>query len=229
MPTYTEPVWGIPQEAVDACSSLVSTGPTPFMLTGILTRLLQYHFSDPRNIAEPKLKCNRWVEGNSCDTGIDGVSGLWIGSSYSEDTEGVQATPQILVKRGDVRTQPISQKNISVPGLNAEGVYEGQKHQMTIQGVHNIICKAATGAAADVLGEEVFQRFLNFQTVIRDDFRLGKFQTASLSESKEIAQGQDADSGFYTVVRIEWAYVYRWLLRAEGPSLKRTHFLYKLC
>jgi len=233
MPIYTEPAFDTPQTAVDECSSLVNTGPTAFILTGILTKLLQYQFSDPLNIVNPMLRCLKWNTGNSCDSkdseGNDQGSGIWIGPSYSEDVEGVQANPAIFVKREAIRTSPISQKHIAVPSLNAEGYYPGTKHQVTIEGAHSIICKSKLGAEADSLGQEVFQRFLNFQTVIRDDFRLGKFFTASLSDNKEIAQGQEADSGFYTVVRIEWAYVYRWYIRKEGPKIKRTHFLYELC
>jgi hypothetical protein len=233
MPTYTEPEWGTPQEAVDKPSSLCTTGPRGMLLTGILVKLLQYHFHDPDNIDNPILRCYQWQPGNACynnDSGEDTSSGgIWIGPGYSEDSEGVQASPAIYVKREGTRNSQISQKNISVPSLNAAGLFPGTLHQVNVEGVHSIILKAKTGAAASALGEEVFLRFLHYQSVIRDDFKLGKFFTTSLSEVKEIAQDQEADSGFYTVVRIEWAYVYRWYLRREGPKIKRTHFLYELC
>lgn len=236
MPTYTEPEWGIPQEAVDKPSSLCTTGPTGMLMTGILTKLLQYQFSDPDNIVNPILRCYTWNDDNACydnsdsgDSSNGGSGGIWIGPGYSEDSEGVQASPAIYVKRDGTRNSPISQKHISVPSLNAEGLFPGTLHQVNVEGVHSIICKGKTGAAADALGQEVFDRFLHYQSVIRDDFKLGKFFTTSLSDVKEIAQDQEADSGFYTVVRIEWAYVYRWYLRKEGPKIKRTHFLYELC
>jgi hypothetical protein len=203
------------------------------LMTGILTKLLQYQFSDPDNITNPILRCYRWQEDNACYNNSDseggGSGGIWIGPGYSEDSEGVQASPAMYVKREGTKNSVISQKNISVPSLNAAGLFPGTLHQVNVEGVHSIICKAKTGAAADALGQEVFSRFLHYQSVIRDDFKLGKFFTTSLSDVKEIAQNQEADSGFYTVVRIEWAYVYRWYLRKEGPKIKRTHFLYELC
>jgi len=233
MPTYTEPEWGTPQEAVDKPSSLCTTGPRGMLMTGILVKLIQYHFHDPGNIDNPLLRCYQWQLNNACynneDSEASGSGGIWIGPGYSEDSEGVQASPAIYVKREGTRNSPISQKNISVPSLNSAGLFPGTLHQVNVEGVHSIIYKAKTGVAASALGEEVFLRFLHYQTVIRDDFKLGKFFTTSLSEVKEVAQDQEADSGFYTVVRIEWAYVYRWYLRKEGPALKRTHFLYELC
>jgi len=226
MATYNEPTWGTPQEAVGDCSSLVTSGPTPFIMTGILTRLLQYHFYDPRNVVNPQLRSLTWS--NDCmekqEDGSYKQRGLYIGSASSEDNNSVQASPSILVKRGAIQNQIVT--NLVVPnGLNSrDNSVKGQKDQVTIHGKHSIICKGSTGAEASSIGEEAYFRFLNYKTVIRNDFRLGSFFVDGISDVQEMTQ--DSSKQFYVVVQLSWAYVYRWMLRIEAPQIKRTHFLY---
>lgn len=224
MNVFEEPEWGTPQEAVEVCSSLVSTGPTPFLMTGIFTKLIQYHFSDTRNIINPKLHSMKWVPGN-CN-GSDG--GIYIGPGGSSDEDSANANPAVFVRRSNVDIGAISQKNITVQGqslVKSPHAHAGIVHQVTIDGSHSIICKAKSVAEADALAEEVFTRMLNYMSVIRDDFRLGKFMPTQLSDVKEMAN--EAEKAFYAVVRLSWAYVYRWSLRQEAPKIKRMHLLYE--
>jgi hypothetical protein len=95
---------------------------------------------------------------------------------------------------------------------------------VNVDGTHSIICKAVTGQEAEALGEEVLFRMLNYMSVIRDDFHLGKFMPIGMSDVKEITN--EPQKAFYVVVQLSWAYVYNWLLRLEAPIVKRTHLMY---
>ena len=76
----------------------------------------------------------------------------------------------------------------------------------------------------DLLGEEVFYRMLHYQQVIKRDFNLGSLMTQGVSE---LRQKDESSTSFYTVVRLDWAYVYRWMVIPESPVVKRVAFEYK--
>lgn len=74
---YPEPEWGQCQPVEEACSSLVTTGITPYILKGIVIQLLRFHFGDCDNIINPALKgfmwCGDGAELPQC--GTDGGAG----------------------------------------------------------------------------------------------------------------------------------------------------------
>jgi hypothetical protein len=228
---YPEPVWATSQDVISDCSSLVYTGPTPFVMTGVLIKLLQYHFSNPDNIGNPQLKGYLWTESGSCLPGVDvsenPVEGsrINIGTSYQQDTSSVQQRPALYVQREPFRTDKISFRNMSLPSvLTSSGIYQGAAHQVTISGQHSIICAGKTGAEADNLGQEVYFRMLNYMPIIREDFRLGTFFVPGTSDVKSLPA--EPNQVFYTVVRCEWAYIYRWRVIPETPVVKRLGVTY---
>jgi hypothetical protein len=255
--TYPEPKWCTPQDVNEGCSSLVATGPSPMVLTGVFIRLIQYHFSDPNNIQNENLKGYIWTNSpNGCisnddpsaeegsgsgasgssdsggmgqddcpvpDTHIDG-SKMLVTVSYKRDGANVQQRPAIYIKREPVVGSRISFQNKAQASLNKDGILEGTNYQMTISGKHSIIAVGKTGAEADALGEEIYFRMLQYMPIIRDDVRLGHFLPESISEVKEIPK--EASKAFYTVVSLTWAYVYRWRVIPESPTLKRLALLY---
>ena len=231
---FPEPVWGDPQEAIEDCSALAYTGPSPFVLTGVFIRLLQYHFFDPDNIQNPCLKDYIWTNNDSgcisieeTDTDPEGedASKILIAVSYRRDHANAGQRPALFVKREPVTFDTISMQHKTLPHIDKEtGVYKGTTYQVQVQGRHSIICVGLNGAEADVLGEEVMFRMLHYQPIIRDDFRLGAFKVEGLSDVKEL--GSDPTKAFYTVVRLHWAYVYRWAVIPETPVAKRLHLTY---
>ena len=252
---FPEPTWCVPQEALDPCSSFYYAGPSPFLLSGVFLRLLQYHFSSPDNIEETLLKGYIWTPS---DKGCIGTgtppeessssseetnplgecsepatatyqytagSKLAIKPSYSTDTASIQQVPALYVKREPFQVDTISMLDRALPGLNQHGVYEGTDHNVTVSGSHSIICRGSKGAEADLLGQEVYFRMLHYQQVIKRDFQLGKLMARSVSEVRQ--RTDEAQSTFYTVVRMEWAYVYRWRVIPESPIMKRVAFQYQ--
>lgn len=254
--TFPEPEWCIPQEALEPCSSFWYVGPSPFSLSGVFLRLLQYHFSTPDNIEEPLLKNYIWTpsdkgclpsgnieEGSSAEESSEEgyqsrcaviteegasqyVQGsrLLIKASWSQDQSQAQQTPSLLVKREPFYSERISMLDRSLVGMNSEGVYEGTEMQVNVVGAHTIICRGKSGGEADLLAQEIYFRFLHYQQVIKKDFQLGNFQAKSVDAIRQ--RTDEATSTFYTVVRLEWAYVYRWRVIPEAPILKRIGFEY---
>lgn len=238
--TFPEPIWTVPQDAIDRCTAFDIAGPSPFMLTGAVLRLLQYHFSDPNNIEEPLLKGYIWSPNTAnCIQGQtqvqpqpspDGApnwttipeSRIVIKPSWSSTSDGSQQLPGIYVKREPFRTETVSFKDQQTPSLDAQGVFKGTTMNVNILGAHSLICKGMTGAEAELLGQEVYFRMLHYQQVIKSDLKLGRLQTTGVSEAKQ--RLDEARSTFYTVVSLEWAYVYRWLVVQESPIVKRIAF-----
>jgi hypothetical protein len=228
---FPEPTWTVPQEALEACSAFCTRGPNPFVLSGVFLRLLQYHFSSSDNIDEPLLKEYIWTpstkgclsevqEGPGGSSQLIPGSRLLIRPSYTQNPDQIQQSPALFVKREPFGTERISFQDASLPSKNAKGIVDGRKHQVNISGAHSIICKGLTGAEAELLGQEVFFRMLHYQQVIKKDFALGSLMADGVSEVKQ--RTDEAKSSFYTVVRLSWAYVYRWLVIPESPVLKRV-------
>jgi len=227
---FSEPVWGEPQDAIEACSALAAMGPSPAVLTGVFLRLLQYHFSTQANIENPLLKEYIWTSSTAgcVNTEQDGVvvpgSRILIRPSYSPRGPEVQQLPSLLVKREPVQSTRISFQDKSLVGLNQNHVFDGTQYQVNIAGAHSIICRGGTGVEADLLAEEVFFRMLHYQQIIKQDFRLGFLLAESMADVKSRDEYQRV---FYAVVRMTWAYVYRWKLIPESPIIKRVVLGYR--
>ena len=226
---YPEPEWGVSQQAHEPCSSLLATGVTPYILSGIVIRLLQYHFSDPANIINDCLRRYRWKE--DCNQPIvspDGTAlgGIYVGMGYEYTPAVVQQRPGLFVKREPVRVSRLSaiKGDQTLPHINrTSGVLQGAEYQKQLDGRISIICAGLNGSEADILGEEVFYRMLYFAPIIKDDIRIGQFTVESLSDVKDL-EGDGVHS-FYTVVGLQWANIVRWAAVPETPVLKRLRLV----
>lgn len=233
---FKEPCWGVSQEACPRAGAFDRGGPNPFFLSGVFQRLLQYHFSTSDNIEEWLLKEYIWTPSNQCckvteDNEDEGTSQeippsrILIRPSWSQLGPEIQKLPTLLVKREAFQTGRISFQDASLVGRNEKGVYEGRRHQVDIKGKHSIICKGGSGAEAELLGQEVYFRMLHYQQVIKKDFSLGHLFTEGVSGVK--TRTDESKPTHYTVVSIDWAYVYLWLVIPESPILKRIAFEYR--
>jgi hypothetical protein len=263
---YAEPTWGLSQPTKEACSSLVSTGISPYILKGIILQLLKLHFLDCDNIRIPALRSIRWCgDGQdvicendpnedcntdyNCGTGpivqpdpndpeaqpitpepVGGSCGIHIGGSGDLELGKEAPRPAIYVKIEDTRKK----RNTALDGSSTPagknpvtGKIDGSRHSVTLQGAFSIVCVAVTQTQAEILGEEVYFRMLEFSPIIEKDFGIGLFNCTNLKAAAKLQQAQTTD--FYTVVRIEWAHVHNWLLKAEAPILKRLHLRKSVC
>jgi len=226
--SFPEPCWGVSQEACEQPSAFATAGPNPFMLSGVFQRLLQYHFSVADNIEEPLLKGYLWTPSTQCCAVSETEEGsaydyepsrILIKPSWSSLGPEVQQLPTILIKRKSFRSESVALRNQSALGMS-EGWRPGERHHMVIRGGHNIICKGGTGAEAELLGQEVFFRMLHFQQIIKKDFHLGSLLTQSVSELR--TRNDESKTSFYTVVNLDWSYMYNWLVIPESPIIKRV-------
>ena len=218
--TYDEPTCGESQQVEDDCSSLVSSGVTPYVMTGILIRLLRYHFADSNNIGIESLRNLTWKK--DCDE-----SKIHIGVGYEFTPATVQARPAIYVKREAVSAKRVSalKGDSTVTAVNSiTGLFEGAQYQKQIEGVFSLVCAGTLGLEAELLGEEVYYRMLHFAPKIQDDIRVSKFSVRSLSEIKTIKA--PPSQLYYTVVAIDWTLIHRWRIVPISPVLKRTHLGY---
>ena len=226
MVPYPEPEWGVSQQAYEPCSSLVATGITPFILSGIIIRLLQYHFSDPANIINDSLRSYRWKA--DCNQAIlppdkTAIGSIYIGMGYEFKPALVQQRPGLFVKREPVTVTRIAaiQGDRTPPHIDrVKGVLQGAEYQKQLGGRFSIVCAGLSGSEADILGEEVFYRMLYFAPVIREDIRISQFTVDGLSDVKDL-DVSDGVKAFYTVVSLQWAQIVRWAAVPETPVLKR--------
>jgi hypothetical protein len=217
--TFPEPVWDVSQPYDEACSSLIATGNTPFILSGVLKRLLQYHFCDAKNITNPMLKGYLW------DTD-EKEAHIYIALDYERNNEIVQQRPALLVRRKAMRTHQVGFKDESLPAITKKiGVYEGHKHQIYLLGNHDIICVGKTGGEAENLAEEVFFRMLHYMPVIRNDLRIGSFRVDGIGETTAV--GEEPHKIHFVPVQMSWSTVHRWIVIPETPLLKRLGLVFE--
>lgn len=221
MPTLPEPTWTAPPMPTwtDA-SALCSTGIRPTIVTGIILRLLQYHFSNPKNIQDPVLQ-NSLFE-------IDPKTGTIIGSRirvkamYEMDVRNLEQKPAILVRRGPADATKFPLMSKSITHLEANGNYRGEDYYVPIQATHLITCLAEGGMAADRLGEEVFYRMLEFTPAIKNDIKIGDFYVTRMDSPKPL---DDSGSTFYVNIQINWNFVHSWTLVPIAPILKKIRIV----
>jgi len=235
MPQYSEPEWGVTQDVTGDPSRFCSVPISPFVLTGVFIRLIQYHFSTPDNISNPALKTMLWTPNNSCNPVPSGSAEdspsipptvVWVDSEYSESVAGTNRRPSVLVKREPVSSQPMSLRSEVLPGKDRRtNTVRGKQMLREIQGKHSLICTGTTGASADVLAQEVFERMSAYAPVIREEFNLGMLNVKGFGEvsSQDLSGGKKA---YYAVVSVSWAYAERWCVVSLGPNLRRILLSY---
>lgn len=222
MPTYTEPTWGKAQNIDKDCSSIVNTGPTPFILSGVLRRILQAHFADSSNIANPLLKNRPVWTPYGCDADENAgetPSGWVIETSYADlDLGDIEQFPAIFIKRNNVAIGGISIDDKSIDGFNANGLFEGPNYTQLFQGSHSLVCVGKTGAEAESIGSEVLFRLLHYIKVIKKEFCLSSLSIPQMAPPAKVPKGKDA---FQVTITVKWVWMYRWLVTEEAPLLKR--------
>jgi len=221
MPTFLAPDWGKSQDIDVDHSSLCSTGPSPFILSGILRRLLQTHFSDPDNIANPLLKNVTWSE-HSCEADEnDGEvqSTISIEAGYADmDLGDIESYPAVRVVRGDVKIGGISIDDKSIDGYDENGQFEGPLYTQLFTGSHSVICIGNTGAESDSIASEVLFRLLHYMKVIKKEFQLSLLNIPGMGKVQKVPKGKDA---FQVTITVNWVWMHRWIVSEETPLLKR--------
>jgi hypothetical protein len=153
-------------------------------------------------------------------------SKIIIAPEFGKDFGNAQGRPALYVKRGPFTNKTVNPatRNRAILNTDKNGVFDGRKFSVEMMGTHQIIAVGLTGAEAENLIEEVFCRMLHFYPVIRDDIKVGHFFPTRISGLQEIPT--DPIKSFFVTMTIEWAIVYRWLIKAETPLLKRLELIF---
>jgi len=199
-------------------SALCNMRFTPSVITGVLLRLLQAHFSDPANIRDDKLKGLQWQEDLESSNQIQ--SAIIIAPTYKYDARTLSQRPSILVTRGPVSTDRIAIANKTLTGMSG-GYYLGDKHVRAVMGQHIIRCVSKGAFAAERLGEEVFYRTLEYLPAIKNELPISDIQMGGLGAAKLIDEEQQ---NFAVDVVVEWKHTHGWTLIPIAPILKKVRF-----
>jgi len=223
MPTLAEPAWDVPQDIMieGDPSSLCSTDTRPSIMTGVLLKLLQDHFSRSTNISNEKLREAIWRP-DSADE--DAQSGIHIEPWRQYDATHIQQRPALYVSRGNVRVQRVALRDRALNHLSKRtGNQEGTDYMKLIVCQHQVIaCSARNDMAAEKLAEEAFYMLLEYGPAIMEDFKLGGFHVVGMSQSQKI---EDDHENYMVGVQILWTNAHGWKLKPIAPILKGIGFV----
>ena len=205
-------------------SSLCVTGHRPYILTGVFVWLAITHFASKNNIVDPELQAHLWSP-EDLDAGV--TSGIQIQALTKFNPAQLQHLPAIYVKRNSMSPTQISigdrlfSPGITSPGIQANGYFSaidgGDQFETLITSSHTLFCIGETGLAAEKLGAEVFYRFLEFASRIRNDLGFYRFRPTELGPAQKLDEDKE-----HWVAPVVLGHVtnHAWTLRLEAPVLK---------
>jgi len=194
-------------------SSISKTGLKPHILTGVFLQICRALFSDPEAISEDALKRYIWHPDPK-------LSRILIEAMYRWKTEDVQARPSVIVKRGAWRIEKLGLGDNFLGGTPETGFDEAE-HMTSGVGTHVISCLGTTGLEAELVGTEVYQAFLGFSKVIREQFCLGQF---NVSEVGPVGRFEESSTHFVVPITLTYKFFIRWDLLRQTPEWMRTSF-----
>jgi len=205
MGNYPEPSWGTSQEGVEPTSYFYKKDINAFELTGVIVRLLQYHFADPDNIDNDLLKGYIWDED-------DTVSKLIIGPEYLRNDKTNLKKPSIFIKRKDVQATALGELRRHVVKSNGTQLNQ-PNYWRHLTGKFILSCEGSTGGEAEAIGQEVFDRIMFFSPTIEQDFRLDSFNVSGQGE----VQYRKEHSLFIAPVVLTWQKIPSWSILSQEP------------
>ena len=221
-----EPVWTIDVNEVQKAfnekdDALCNRRFTPSIVTGVLLRLLQAHFSDADNIRDEKLKSLVWTDDDP-DNGGEIDSKILIGPLYKYDARQLQQRPAVVVMREETKARKLPLDSKYVTSLDADGQFKGDRYVLPVSGAHVARCIGATAFAADRLGEEVFYRLLEYGPAIKREFPFGDIEISNMTAPRKVDDGDN--ESFVVDVVVKWVHLHGWTLTPIAPILKKVRF-----
>jgi len=188
-------------------SSLRHTGWRRIAITGLLRNMLTAHFSDPLLIEDPDLKSLLWRPGDN--------TGIMIESVFRYRAALADKRPAILIK-GNAR------QNLRVLRGDRQGADQQGNYVYTTLwvGSHSIHCINGSGAACELLADEVQREITQFGPSIVDNLGLKKFMVLDVDG---VAIVEEATQNFTVPVNVGWAYQESWKLSQEALTLSRVN------
>ena len=220
MPILPEPDWPEDLEEVqktfDEQSALCNKRFTPSIVTGILLRLLQAHFSNSENIRDEKLQDLIWIPD---DQGGLEVSPILIIPLFKYDAARMQHRPALLVSHQGMQAVRKVINDKATVGLDPNGNFSGERFVKDLSCTHVIRCVAKSSFAAERIAEEVFYYLLEFQHAIKQDFPFSEFQVRQTTGTKPL---NEENTSFSVDIAVPWEHLYGWTLKPIAPILKKV-------
>lgn len=208
---------------LDPVTSLCTSQHLANVMTGMITRACQYHFSNPDDFAfgedtesgKQMLEDYVWTPDNTT-TKIQ-IQPVWL-----YNPQDVQRRPAIYVKRARWRTTKLAIDDGMTVGAkkDREGnvvAVRGEFHTRQVDGSHAIFCVGRSGAEAELLGQEVFEYFMSFAPVLRREMKLNFLEVSGVDDVKML--DEDAER-FMTPVVLTYTFMRAWRLTQQAPWLK---------
>ncbi len=195
-------------------SSLCLSGWQPLLITGFIIDMLRRMWCSSKNIVSPEMKQYLWQK--------NGGHGIVIDSVYRYDPTNVEKRPAVMVKRN-------SFKNLQL-GLSAGqsmgtgfSAYENevgaiQQYSVLFVGSHTLFCIHKTGAAVEILANEVLGQVVCATYPIRKHLNLRNFTVTDIGAVQMLAG--EATENMVVPITLGWAYEYTYQLKEQSLPLQ---------
>jgi len=202
MATFTEPTWTTPEEAIAPVTSVEKRMISPFELQGIIVRMLQYHFSDPNNIVNPKLKGYTWAAN-------DINSNILIKIDLERNPQ-VRNKPSIFVGREDIKgSHEGLLRGVQIKGTT--GTLNDPNYTRLLAGNFMLTCEGLTFAEAENIAWEVASRIMYFSPALVTDYKIDVFDIAGIGKTTMLAENRES-AIFATPIILYYQKLYWWRL-----------------
>lgn len=209
----------------ETCSSIITQGPDPLSLTGCFLQILMMHFSDPRNINQAALREYTWAKDDLANQ--IRKSNIVLTTVSKFDARDMYQRPAVVIKRKNTSANKdvIGGQYQGVKALPGEPGVDPNNHAIAGQnmfeyankGSFQFVCIHKEGAAAEILGTEVFNLLLGWVPQLARELKLWDWLPLTLGELVKV---EEAEEHWATVVSLEYAYRSRVIWRPESPLLK---------
>lgn len=209
---------------LDRVSALSCTQHIPNLLTGVILRLAQEHFANAANLAYTiDFDGVKGLE-NYIWTKDPKTTGIQIEPVTKWDPTDVQRRPAIYIKRNKWETHKLAINDglstAVIPSISGKGAgnIRGEKHARGVIGSHTLFTVAKEGAEAELIAAEVFDYFMSFAPILRQEFNLLKFEVLELEDIKPVKEHQEM---WVVPVVVAYASAWTWRLEAQSPFLQK--------
>lgn len=216
MPDLPEPTWSESTIVYDELKEYCKERPFPHVVTGVLIQLIRDHFSLAENIMNHKLRSFVWQPDDPAGESI--TTHIRIEEASRFNPESVQQRPSVLVSRKNMGVEYLEAFGGGMAMVDpSSGVLRGSEHTVNLQGDHLIEVVGQTPMEAELLGEEVFFKLLEFRPVIQKDLNLSGFRVKVLNEMRKVDENNEH---WRVAVGLTWTKVHSWVLTQVSPVLK---------
>lgn len=207
-----------PEDRTTSVSALCSYGMRAHVMTGFLRQLLIGHFSDPKNIEEPRIR--KHIEAIGAWAPVDDElthNGIVIESITRWLPQAADKRPAVIIKRNDWSwlkqgIGDLAQENLYTGNMTYSGLWRGS---------HTLFCLAQNGAEVEFLTTEVVKFLLTFSQTIRRELNLHKFQLENVGGVREV---DEVTKGYAAPVTVAYVSEESWSVQPSAPRLKRIVF-----